>query len=81
MKFQWFEIYSSSKPFGGLYLILRGDLFQLKPVFYSSILQNQQFGYHSLATNIWKDHLTKIRRQDNQEFALLLNRMREGHLT
>ena len=75
------------QPFGGVHIILVGDLFQLRPVGDSWIFADCKEGYASLATNLWKTHflmfeLTEIMRQkEDQTFAELLNRVREGKQT
>ena len=78
------EIMSSPAPFGGVSVIAVGDLYQLKPVLDGHIIANQAVGYGALACNLWTDHfklfeLQEIMRQrDSQEFAHILNRLREG---
>lgn len=78
------EIFATEKPFGGVSIIAIGDLFQLKPVFDGWIFLDLADDYGPLATNLWRDcfkvyELTDIMRQkDDQEFAELLNRLREG---
>ena len=75
------------QPFGGVHIILVGDLFQLRPVGDSWIFEDFKEGYASLATNLWKTHflmfeLTEIMRQkEDHTFAELLNRVREGNQT
>ena len=75
------------QPFGGVHIILVGDLFQLRPVGDSWIFADLKEGYTSLATNLWKTHfsmyeLTEIMRQkEDHTFAELLNRVREGNQT
>ncbi|KAJ8048298.1 ATP-dependent DNA helicase PIF1 [Holothuria leucospilota] len=81
------EIKQNQQPFGGVHIIAVGDLYQLKPVMDSWIFENLEDGYGALATNIWRNlfsvhELTQIMRQkDDQEFAELLNRLREGNQT
>ena len=81
------EIKNSQEPFGGLHIILVGDLFQLRPVGDGWIFANARSDYASLAPNLWKSHftmfeLTEIMRQkDDAQFAELLNRIREGKQT
>ena len=76
-----------NQPFGGVHIILVGDLFQLRPVGDSWIFADLKEGYTSLATNLWQTHfsvyeLTEIMRQkDDHTFAELLNRVREGNQT
>ena len=75
------------QPFGGVHIILVGDLFQLRPVGDSWIFADCKEDYASLATNLCKTHflmfeLTEIMRQkEDQTFAELLNRVREGNQT
>jgi len=81
------DIRRDNRPFGGLHILLVGDLFQLEPVSYTWIYKNLQTGHTPLATNLWQEYftmyeLTEIMRQkDDQEFAQLLNRLREGNQT
>ena len=78
------QITGTNEPFGGISLVIVGDLFQLKPVFDKWIFENSQSGYDEFATNIWTEYftlfeLTEIMRQkDDKEFAQLLNCLREG---
>ena len=75
------------QPFGGVHIILVGDLFQLRPVGDSWIFADLTEGYAPLATNLWKTHfsmfeLTEVMRQkEDHTFAELLNRVREGNQT
>ena len=75
------------QPFGGVHIILVGDLFQLRPVGDSWIFADLNEGYAPLATNLWKTHfsmfeLTEVMRQkEDHTFAELLNRIREGNQT
>ena len=81
------QIMRNNSPFGGLHILLVGDLFQLEPVSYTWIFKDLSGQYGSLATNLWKEYfemyeLTEIMRQkDDQTFAELLNRLREGNHT
>ena len=81
------EIKGSKEPFGGIHVILVGDLFQLRPVGDAWIFANNSNDYSSLAPNLWQLHftmfeLTEIMRQkDDAPFAELLNRIREGKHT
>ncbi len=78
------QIKKCEDPFGGVHLILVGDLFQLEPVSYSWIFRNLKKGYGPLATNLWNKYihmyeLTEIMRQkDDKKFAEILSRLREG---
>ena len=81
------EIKGNKEHFGGVHIILVGDLFQLRPVGDGWIFSNTSFDYTALATNLWKTHfkmfeLTEIMRQkDDVLFAEMLNRIREGNHT
>ena len=78
------ELTPSKEDFGGLSVLVVGDLFQLPPVqdCYSFLTPDEN--YLQLSTNLWLDHFTmyelkKIMRQrESKEFAELLNRLREG---
>ena len=75
------------QPFGGVHIILVGDLFQLRPVGDSWIFADLKEGYTSLATNLWKTHFSMyelieiMRQKEDHTFAELLNRVREGNQT
>ncbi|KAJ8041127.1 ATP-dependent DNA helicase PIF1 [Holothuria leucospilota] len=81
------QIMGSKKVFGGISIIAVDDLFQLKPVRDGWIFNDLTDNYGPLATNLWKSNftayeLTEIMRQkDEQLFAQLLNRLREGNQT
>ena len=81
------EFFSTTESFGGVSIIAIGDLFQLKPVMDSWIFDDLKGGYGPLASNLWVQHfhmfeLNEIMRQkDDQTFAELLNRLREGNQT
>ena len=81
------EIKGNREPFGGIHIILVGDLFQLRPVGDGWIFVNNSGEYGSLAPNLWQTYfnmfeLTEIMRQKNDTpFAELLNRIREGRQT
>ena len=77
-----------SLPFGGVSIIVIGDLFQLPPVMDGYVFKDyDNFEYGILAPNMWKElfrmlELTEIMRQkESKEFAELLNRLREGKHT
>ena len=71
----------SDKPFGGLQLILVGDMNQLPPI---CIGGEQKFVFES---NAWKHHiqttivLTTVHRQTDTEFLKILSEARAGHLS
>ena len=81
------EIKGNKKHFGGIHIILVGDLYQLRPVGDGWIFANASCDYTSLGPNLWQTHfkmfeLTEIMRQkDDAMFANLLNRIREGNQT
>lgn len=80
------QIKGSSKPFGGLHVIVVGDLFQIPPTGDSWIFNNPFIGLSALATNLWREYfrmfeLTQVMRQNDGGFAALLNRLREGRHT
>ena len=81
------EVFASKQPFGGLSVIAIGDLYQLKPVMDSWIFQDLSEDYGPLCMNLWRDlfqvyELTEIMRQkEDEHFAKLLNRLREGNHT
>ncbi|XP_070561973.1 uncharacterized protein [Ptychodera flava] len=81
------QIMRNDSPFGGLHVLLVGDLFQLEPVYYTWVYNNLVSGHRALATNQWKEYfvmyeLTEIMRQKgDQTFAHLLNILREENHT
>lgn len=67
-------------PFGGMQLILTGDFLQLPPVEKGD--KDVRFCFESeswVKANIKTYELTKVFRQENQEFADVLGRLRMGH--
>ena len=80
------EVMGCTRPFGNVSILAVGDLYQLKPVMdswvFSQVFKTPQL--HCLATNLWVDlfelyELKVVMGQKNdQEFAKLLNRLREG---
>jgi hypothetical protein len=81
------KIMGCEEPFGGVSVLVVGDLYQLKPVFDGWIFHNLKTGYGPLATNLWVEHfqyfqLTQIMRQkEDGAFAEVLNRLRVGQQT
>lgn len=82
------EIMGCTRPFGGVSVIVFGDLFQLKPVMDSWLFApgyNNGTELELLGPNIWQDlfslfELVEIMRQkEDLRFAQLLNRLREGN--
>ena len=81
------DIMGNSLPFGGINLLLVGDLFQLRPVKDKWIFQHGSTPYAPLAPVLWESlvtmfELTRVMRQsEDQLFASALNRIREGNQT
>lgn len=78
---------NSSLPFGGVQLLMVGDLFQLPPVCESKewellkSVYNSEFFFDSLALKQYpfkSIQLVKVYRQDNPEFVGILNNIRLG---
>ena len=76
------------RPFGNVSILVVGDLFQMQPVSGRWIFMDRDGNnYESLMRNLWKSYikfyeLTEIMRQkDDQPWAQLLNRLREGKHT
>jgi len=76
------------KPFGGLQVILCGDLFQLPPVTKGGDISVRDMVIHS---NVWKNmglaicYIDEQHRQEDEQFTFLLNAIRdntidEGHI-
>ena len=83
------EIMGISRPFGNVSILAVGDLYQLKPVMDAWIF-SQKFSSPQiacLAPNLWIEHFdffelkVIMRQKDDQSFAELLNRLREGLYT
>ena len=81
------EICGNQQPFGGMNMLLFGDLHQLQPVKDGWIFESVDSDYGSLAPNIFTDHfhifeLTEIMRQkEDKSFAETLNRLRTASHT
>lgn len=73
-------------PFGGVKLIMVGDLFQLPPVIKEDFLEKYTIHLISLAPSllwllVWKwCLLKKIYRQKDEKFISILNKVREGQM-
>lgn len=81
---------NSKKPFGGIQLVLIGDLYQLMPVApeeeWSKIkdVYASPYFFHSKVIermDLPLFELMKVQRQDSRDFVDLLNSIREGHLS
>lgn len=81
------QIMGTKEVFRGVSIIAVGDLFQLKPVLDGWIFNDLSIDYGLLAANLWKDHFTAfelteiMREKDDQIYAELLYRLREGNQT
>lgn len=84
------EVRNNTAPFGGVQLLLIGDLFQLPPVAVgeeqNEILKHYKslFFFESFAlkkTRCITIELEKIFRQENMEFKEMLNSVRDGNVT
>jgi len=73
-------------PFGGIQLIFSGDFFQLPPVGDRDDPESSQFCFESelwnqTFSNSCQIQLKKIFRQKDDEYASILNQIREGRIT
>jgi ATP-dependent DNA helicase PIF1 len=71
-------IRKDNRPFGGIQLVLFGDFLQLPPV------RGTGFAFESQSwksANIETHRLTKVFRQEDQEFSSVLNEVRIGNIT
>lgn len=84
------QVRSNEKPFGGVQLLLIGDLFQLPPVAVDKELQELKKYYKSMyffeskalaKTSYIAIEVEKIFRQENADFKEILNSIREGQVT
>ena len=80
------KIKNCDEPFGGVTVECVGDLFQLPPVKDSYIFsRSSRIKDVPINDNLWSrfrmHELTKIMRQNEQDWCQLLNRLREGNLT
>lgn len=78
-----------NKPFGGLQLIMFGDLFQLPPVVKTDekyILSQMYSGFYFFNANVFREcsfhviELSKIFRQSDERFIEILNNIREYNI-
>lgn len=71
-------------PFGGMQVIFVGDFLQLPPVYNPKGKAPIEQSYMAFKSSVWtaldvqKIQLTKVFRQEDQDFALLLNAIRTG---
>jgi len=77
-------IKKNKAPFGGLQVILVGDLYQLPPIYKEGELTNAQFVFESQS---WRNYikdvvvLDKVHRQSDPVFLQILNEARAGALS
>jgi ATP-dependent DNA helicase PIF1 len=77
-------IKKNKAPFGGLQIILVGDLYQLPPIYKEGELTNAQFVFESQS---WRNYikdvvvLDKVHRQSDPVFLQILNEARAGALS
>ena len=82
------DIKGSKEDFGGVSMVVIGDLFQLEPVMDRYIFKNlDNSEYAVLAPNKWQDNFNMfeleeiMRQRESKVFAEILNRLREGKHT
>lgn len=78
-------------PFGGVQLVMFGDMFQLPPVVSDRELhkyfEDRHGGYFFFNADVWKKtrfeiyELNQIFRQKDEDFKIILNAIREGDVT
>ncbi len=82
--------YKKNVPFGGVQVLLIGDLFQLSPVLKDAerhLLSPYYAGCYFFQSHVWQQinpvhiELDKIFRQKNQDFVDILNQVRNNRLT
>lgn len=82
------DIKGNGKDFGGISIIVIGDLFQLKPVMNGYVfkdIDNSEYGV--LAPNLWHQYFKSfelqeiMRPRESKTFAEILIRLREGKQT
>jgi len=80
----------STVPFGGVQLIMFGDLYQLPPVVQKDLkdyFEQNYGGNFFFNADVWKKikfetrELTTVFRQKDEDFKLILNAVREGNIT
>lgn len=86
------EIRKSKEPFGGVQMVMFGDLFQLPPVVTQAEMESFSFLYESpyffssisyrqIAADITFIELERIYRQNEEDFIEILNAIRNGSVT
>jgi len=84
------EACRNNVPFGGIQLVMFGDLFQLPPVVEEGLMEyftDVHGGYFFFHAQVWKKttftihELTQMFRQTDQEFRDILNAIRDGSVT
>lgn len=82
--FKYFRPRHQTKPFGGIQLIICGDVMQLPPIFKNNLNEEQLFFFESRA---YKEadfnicYLTESKRQSDSSFVDALNKIRIGDST
>lgn len=79
--FKYFRPWDQNKPFGGIQLIICGDVMQLPPVFKNYLNEEQLFFFESRAyqeANFHICYLTESKRQSDSTFVDALNKIRIG---
>lgn len=74
----------STKPFGGIQIIVAGDFFQLPPVYKEAPLDNKRFAWQAESwreANFQTCYLQKKYRQEEQELINVLDAIRENNIT
>ena len=74
----------STKPFGGVQIIVAGDFFQLPPVYKEVPIDNKRFAWQAESwreANFQTCYLQKKYRQDEQELINVLDAIRENNIT
>jgi ATP-dependent DNA helicase PIF1 len=84
------QVRKNSSPFGGVHLIMFGDLYQLPPVISSPELEeyikDKYGGPYFFNAKVWQKckltvhELNKVHRQKDEKFVEILNSIRSGHV-
>lgn len=83
------HVRKNQQPFGGVQLLMIGDLFQLPPIVKENaweILKNYYENIYFFNAKIWQEidyvtfALTKVYRQTDEQFLSILNDLRDGNI-